>query len=277
MELVVFFLFCFHLDQQSAECNRKERLQRAETKIATLEGAHSECLHELRARIVANKGFWTHPEKFLEQLIKVNLPGVNTMEVLEQAFPNVTKAENVSVALDQIQYSNFNHCLNPELLVRFAEIIGATKEAREQVSRVSKYCDSLTVDDFINMREHNPFSVTPSEALAKIVIKLGKKWSFCKMQEIREGIFSLCDIAGIPKFLFRLQQIQRGCIAITILVPDDLITNDLKMRLLEAKSELEDHNFVEIKAKNKVLFCMEDKKVHVGSVHVCTLCEYIAD
>ena len=260
---LVDFLFCFHLDQQSVECNRKERLQKSETEIATLEQAHKECLHELRARIVANEGFLTHPEKFLEQLIKVDLPGVSAMEVLEQAFPNVTKAETVSVALDQIQYSNFNHCLNPELLVRFAEIIEATKEAEEQVTRVSKYCEFLTVDDFINMREHNTFSATPSEALAKIVIKLEKKWSSCTMQQVQKGISSLCDIAGIPKFLFRLQQIQRGCIAISILVPGDLITNDLKMKVQGAKFELEKNSFVEVKAENEVLFCMEDKKVGI--------------
>ena len=236
-------------------------MQVAESKMATLKAAHEECLLTLRKRIVANEEFLTHPEKFLEQLIKVDLSGFDTKKVLEQAFPNVTMGETVSVAFDQLQYSCFNHCLNPELLIRLAEIIEAFEMVEEQKRRVHEYCASLTVDDFINMREHNPFSTTPSKDLAKMVIKLEEKWLSCTMEQVLQGISKFCDIANIPKFLCRLHQIQRGCIAISILVPNDLITDLLRSRVQKATAELEDHRFVEVKAKDEVLFCVEDQRV----------------
>ena len=174
----------------------------------------------------------------------------------------MTKADTVSNAFDQLQYSSFNHFLNPELLERLAEIIGTTETVEEQKSQVHECCASIEVDDFINMREYISSSTsTPSKALAKVVIKLEKKWISCTMEQILQGISKFCDIASIPKFLCRLHQIQRGCIAISVLVPKSLITDLFRPKVQKAMAELGEHGILEVKAKEEVLFSVEDKKV----------------
>ena len=255
-------IFLCHLAQHSVSQEAEEELASHESKIATLQSSHYECMFELKRRLDAIEEYKKCPSKFLKQLIPKELSETNALDILEQAFPYVTKSPTTSATFDQLMYSCFNHCLNPELLIRIAEIVEASERVKEQQAEVLAFCASLSVESYINMREYKNFPTVSLDALAEIVLKLSLNWPSCKVGEILRAVNKFCHIVKIPPFLCRLYHIERAkaCIVLTVFVPKGL-TTVVQLTVPDSMGSLEVNDFVAVTVSGKELFSVKDQRV----------------
>ena len=263
-----FYSF-YHLAEKPVcqEAKAKRILSSCETRIATLKAGHDECMLELKKQLDDVEEYKKKPSKFLEQLIPKQSSDTNALVILEQAFPYINESTTSSEAFHQLLYSCFNHCLNPELLMRIAEVLGVSERAKEQKGEVDKFCSSLAVETYINMREYN-FPGVFTDALSEIVLKLSQSWLTCKVRKILDAVQGFCQIAKIPPFLCRLWHIERAraSIVVIVLVPKQLAA---AVQLIEqdSQSRLEDFDFVEVTINGKELFSVKDTRVWKRFMH----------